>query len=113
MFVGRSLNRDVDSQEANSVTREILSYLAEHPKAQDTLEGIVEWWLLEQQIKRWQAQVQKALDELVEQGLVIKKRGEDCKDRYSVNSRKLAEVRRLLSKDQGAEPRAKAPKRAS
>ncbi|MGH9765827.1 MAG: hypothetical protein ACREAB_00200 [Blastocatellia bacterium] len=73
----------------------------------------MEWWLLEQQIKHWQAQVQKALEELIEQGLVIESRGEDRKARYRINQRKLAEVRRLLSNDSDVEPQAKTPKRAS
>jgi hypothetical protein len=101
------------SQSADSITRDILSYLAKHPKAQDTLEGIVEWWLLEQKIKRWQAQVQKALDELVEQGLVIRSRSEDRRERYRANNRKLAEIRRLLAGDRDVEPRAKTPKKPS
>src|SRR5262245_39788913 len=44
---------------------EILAYLVHHPKAQDTFEGIVEWWLLERYIERQRAAVEAAMEELV------------------------------------------------
>jgi hypothetical protein len=44
---------------------EILAYLLRHPETQDTVQGIVEWWLLEQRIVRAKAEVKAALDELV------------------------------------------------
>jgi hypothetical protein len=77
---------------------ETLAYLAEHPDAQDTLEGIVEWWLMEQQIKRGIAQVKDALAELVTQGLVLERKGRDGRIHYRVDRRKAAEIRGLLSK---------------
>jgi hypothetical protein len=55
------------------VARDILAYLVEHSRAQDTLEGIVQWWVLEQSIKRGTAEVQTALAELVAQGLVLER----------------------------------------
>ena len=42
---------------------QILAYLVEHPKAQDTVEGIVEWWLLERAIKYQKTQIVKAIAE--------------------------------------------------
>ena len=47
---------------------EILAYLVDHPKARDTLEGIVEWWLLEREIKFETARVKEALSNLVAGG---------------------------------------------
>ncbi len=49
---------------------EILEYLKRHPNAKDTLEGITHWWLLEQRIQHTIPEVEGALTELVEQGLV-------------------------------------------
>ena len=43
------------------VEQEILDYLRRHPTAQDTVEGIAEWWLQ----RREQDVVRKALDHLV------------------------------------------------
>jgi len=82
-------------------THEILAYLAEHPDAQDTLEGIVEWWLLEQRIKRWTARVKEALAELVSRGLVLERQGKDSRILYRINHRKRREIRVLLK--QGSE----------
>lgn len=47
-------------------------YLKEHPQAADTLEGIVNWWLLRQRYEIAMEVVNKALDVLVEQGTVAK-----------------------------------------
>jgi hypothetical protein len=67
-----------------------------HPKAQDTLEGIVEWWLLEQEIRRSTALVNAALSELISQGLVLEHRGKDGRIHYRINRRKVARIRALL-----------------
>jgi hypothetical protein len=80
----------------SQVACEILAYLTEHPKAQDTLEGIVEWWLMEQQIKRGVAQVKDTLAELVTQGLVLERMGRDGRIHYRLNRRRSEEIRALL-----------------
>ncbi len=54
---------DECSYRKTQITYDILGYLAEHPGAQDTLEGIIEWWLLEQEIKRQTGKVKEALTE--------------------------------------------------
>lgn len=49
---------------------EILGYLHAHPFAADTLDGIGQWWL---PIRRYEIShdiIQKALDDLIRQGLV-------------------------------------------
>jgi hypothetical protein len=74
----------------------ILAYLATHPEAQDTMEGIVEWWLLEQEIRRSTAQVKAALAELVAQGLVLERRGKDGQIHYRINRLKTAKIQALL-----------------
>ena len=83
------------------IADEILAYLAEHPRAQDTLEGIAEWWLLEQEIKRWTAQVRAALAELVAQGLVLERKGKDGQIHYHLNRRQLGVIRARLSERSG------------
>ncbi len=78
------------------VAHGILAYLADHPDAQDTLAGIAQWWLLEQQIKTEIAAVRAALDRLVWSGLVVQRTGEDSQIHYRVNNSKLAEIHEFL-----------------
>lgn len=75
---------------------EILGYLADHPQAQDTVEGIVQWWLLEQRIKQATTQVTATLAQLVAEGLVIARTGKTGRVYYRVNRQKLHNIRRLL-----------------
>jgi len=87
--------------EQSDIEQEILAYLVEHPRAQDTLEGIMQWWLLEQEIKRWTLPVQAALTALVAQGLVVESQGKDTQIRYRINRRRLSEIRARLKKRLG------------
>ncbi len=65
--------------------REVLQCFARFPKRHDTLQGIAQWWLLENRIEWAVAEVQAALDELVIRGLVIAWRTGDGQTRYKVN----------------------------
>jgi hypothetical protein len=80
------------------IAQDVLAYLVEHPQAQDTLEGITHWWLLEQEIIRRTADVRSALAELVAKGLVMEHRGEDGRVHYRINQQKSEEIRALLEK---------------
>ena len=51
-----------------------MRYLLRHPNAQDTLEGISEWWLLEERLVQKYAEVEEALTKLVGKGFVLEKR---------------------------------------
>jgi hypothetical protein len=82
--------------EKTQVTREILAYLAEHPDAADTLEGIAEWWLLEQQIKCSMTHVQGAVDELVADGLLIKRSSEGLPAYFCLNAGKSEKISDVL-----------------
>ncbi len=74
----------------------ILAYLVQNPNAQDTLEGIVEWWLLERHTKSTVLTVKEALAELVGAGLVLERRGEESRIYYKLNPQKLKEVTAFL-----------------
>lgn len=88
------------------IADEILAYLVEHPNARDTLEGIVQWWLLEQEIKKWTAEVKAALAGLVGEGLVIEERGADTRVHYRLNQPLAEEVGLLRGKaNQGGDER--------
>jgi Fe2+ or Zn2+ uptake regulation protein len=53
-------------------SEEILRYLRTHPKAADTVDGVVDWWLPSQRYEMARERVQQALDHLVARGLVTK-----------------------------------------
>ncbi len=67
----------VASDDKQLLEKDILAYLAKHPHARDTLDGIVQWWLLEQRIERTTAEVRAALAGLVARKLVKEVRRSD------------------------------------
>ena len=91
------MKRSSPTEPLAGTAREILAYLAAHPNAQDTIEGIMQWWLLEQDIKRSRAHVQAALVELLARRLVIEKPGTDGRLNYRVNRRETVRIRRMLT----------------
>jgi hypothetical protein len=50
----------------------IKQYLNKHPRAADTLEGIIYWWLLRHRYEKAAALVNEALELLVRQDVLIK-----------------------------------------
>jgi hypothetical protein len=57
--------------DAPSIAREILAYLHNHPDAQDSIDGIMQWWLMERNITFQAKQIREALAGLVKDGSVI------------------------------------------
>ncbi len=96
------MNRTLRKHHDHDLSYEIISYLAEHPDAQDTLEGIMHWWLLEREIKFWTAEVREALAKLVHEGLVVEHTGPDARTHYRLNRSKAREIRALLEKSKEA-----------
>jgi hypothetical protein len=78
------------------ISHEILAYLSKHPDAKDTLEGVVEWWLLEQQITRRTADVREAISELVNRGLLIQSKSKGAPTFFRINKRRADEISDLL-----------------
>ena len=52
------------------VASDILGYLTKHPSAEDTLEGIVQWLILEKHLQTTPGIVAHALAQLIERRLV-------------------------------------------
>jgi hypothetical protein len=90
------VSRNWPMMNKSEISHEILAYLVEHPEAQDTVEGIVEWWLLERQIKFQTAKVKEVLSELVAKGLIIEHKGLNSRTRYRVNRSKHGEIKKLF-----------------
>jgi hypothetical protein len=57
-------------ERVSSVAREIEQYLAAHPQALDSLEGIATWWVLRQRIRTEVGLVRAALGQLMAAGVV-------------------------------------------
>jgi hypothetical protein len=81
----------------SELARDLLAYLAEHPAARDTLEGLVEWWLLERRLKIAIIEVEEAVEDLVVQGWLARSRTADGRDHFCLCPEKVAEARRLLA----------------
>lgn len=58
-----------NESEEDQTSWRILAYLVDNPNAQDTLEGIVEWWMLQQKIKHSIAPVRKVVEDLTHNGV--------------------------------------------
>jgi len=78
------------------IARAILAYLSKNPHAQDTLSGIAQWWLPQQQIKTNKSTLSEALTELVARGLILQSKGKDAQIHYRVNNRKLGQIQAIL-----------------
>jgi hypothetical protein len=86
---------DETDHKISIVASYILAYLAEHPEARDGLEGIMDWWLLEQKIRYEMRVVKEALSELVEHRLIIEEKADRRPPVYHVNPERVGEVKEL------------------
>ena len=91
------MNRpDQLNEKKEELAEEILRYLIDHPNAQDTLTGIVTWWLLERAIETQTGLVKEVLDRLVVDGLVIAQQGSDSQTHYKINRHRRRKIISLL-----------------
>lgn len=93
------MSNDCSQMEKDKIAQDILAYLAEHPHAQDTFRGIVEWWLMDCKIKYQVELVRDALAVLVEKQFLVehRERVEELDSyRYEVNSARQEEIKALL-----------------
>jgi hypothetical protein len=94
------MRRDLKKEDEGDATWEIalriLNYLAENPQAADTVEGILQWWLLERTIVEEQQAVEGALYLLVELDLIIEVGAADARRHYHLNAERIEMVRKLI-----------------
>jgi len=93
----------MDADERLQIACRVLRYLSENPNAQDTLEGVVEWWLLERLTTNHATRVKETLAELVLASLVLERRGKDSRTYYKINPLKLEEITAFLN-EKGKKP---------
>jgi len=89
-------SKNDESGSVDEIARAILQYLAGHPDAKDTLEGIAQWWLLKQWTEQRVVDVQQAVSVLVSEGLITETRREGSPPHYGVNKHKEAEMGEML-----------------
>ena len=77
--------KDSDSQSTHKVAEKIVEYLRRHPRAADTLEGIVDWWLLVAGEKVSASTVEDALEMLASDGQILVERQQDSSAIYKLS----------------------------
>lgn len=70
-----------------SLKQEVLGYLNEHPQAQDTLDGVLQWWLVRNRVTAGLNWLYTALEELEAEGWVCKVTGPDGQQWYRAASK--------------------------
>jgi len=76
---------------------EILDYLALQPDAQDTIDGILHWWVLDSCIRGWAPKIAETVAQLVENGFLEQKPSSDGRIFYHVSPRYLSTLRQRQS----------------
>lgn len=74
------------TEKREQISELIVSYLGKHPDAQDTLDGVADWWLTFERIELSTSAVADALMDLVRQGVVTLQKSGDGTTFYKLNS---------------------------
>lgn len=73
------------SERYEKISGLIIDYLGKHPDAQDTLQGIADWWLSFEMIDLSTEAVADALQDLVQQGTITMRVSKDGTTLYRLN----------------------------
>jgi hypothetical protein len=80
------------------VAVQILNYFGRNPQAVDSLEGIVRWRLMQEQIHRTVRETELALEWLVQRGFVSEERRVSAGALYKLNPEKIEEIQEFLER---------------
>jgi hypothetical protein len=72
-----------DDERVLTLARGIEHYLKQHPNAADSLEGIQHWWLFRHRYAEDTLQVERALERLIAEGVVVRRILPDGRAVYS------------------------------
>jgi len=92
------MNGDVCLPDKSRIAREILTYLAKHPDAQETLDGIVQGWLHDGGSKYKPTMVHEVVKDLVLEGTILESKIQDSNSLYRLNLAKRNRMKELLKK---------------
>jgi hypothetical protein len=85
-----NVNNNPSARSAQKASRGILDYLVRHPDAKDTIDGILKWWLPENE---WdEEEVQEALDNLTSKGWLTKRQTTASQTVYGMNKDQRKEI---------------------
>ena len=92
------MNGDVCLPDKSQIAREILTYLEKHPDAEDTLDGIMQSWLINQGDKYKPAIVREVVKDLVLEGTILESKTPGSDTAYRLNVVKRNRMKELLKK---------------
>ncbi|MGI8917690.1 MAG: hypothetical protein ACR2H6_03735 [Pyrinomonadaceae bacterium] len=98
-------------QTLSETAQAILDYLRRNPEAQDTLEGIVQWWLPAQHFTPRVATIKEALQKLIDAEFISEHRGKDAQVSYRITTLGLQETDVKFSENSDAARRRRYPNR--
>jgi hypothetical protein len=78
---------------------EILDYLARHPDARDTIDGILHWWVLDSCIRQWAPKIAATLQQLIKGGFLEQQPSADGRIFYRISPTHLAAIKQRRSPD--------------
>ncbi len=73
----------MDDDRTRALADQLLRYLAQHPDAADTAEGIHRWWLPQGASEYRESDVQAAIEWLAERGALVRSRLPDGRELYA------------------------------
>lgn len=91
---------DAKDRQVPARAREILLHYLANPQTADNLEGIAEWRLLEDFVRRRVEETNEALEWLVRQGFLTKTVGPAAPPVYRLNPTKVNEAEHLIEDSQ-------------
>jgi len=77
---------DPDAEVVKRIAQEIEKYLGSRAGAADTMQGVVQWWLMQQRVIETEKLVAKAIKALCSQGKVEKRQLPDGTDLFYCNN---------------------------
>ena len=76
-------HRRMSDDRTRVLANQLLRYLAQHPDAADTVEGILQWWLPRETARYRESEVQAALEWLVLEGALVRSNLPDGRGLYA------------------------------
>jgi hypothetical protein len=74
----------------SEVEESIIAYLSDHPRAGDTLDGVVRWWLPRQRFETARGRIETALERMVRDGRLLRRALPDGTFFYGLSPRSTA-----------------------